>query len=570
MVYSSVSMRFLCVMLVSIFAAPSWAQSDGVGAAQTNVQVQSLGQVEPFEVGALAGIPYEMPKRQWQGTGADIAARLMSDLPERGVSPLLNRLAASVLISPSTPPIDGAGDMMLASLRLASVYRLGQLDAVINLAERSPGGLSDPENAAIATQAFLALGKDTEACETAIRLQNGRGAVFWLKVRAFCLAREGRTAAAELTADLVLEADPDDIDFLLSLNRMLRRDQQPVKPINALELAMARFAGAPIDLAEAPFSLKSAFLDAPGLGGLETARMMAAAGLLSSEKLAMLYMNWNDPALPVPDLTEAPAQNEVVEDDFAHSDAEEAPQIDDEAMLAFALSQSDPARAALIYQSAARASNDHARAKAIFAGLRHEKDLGAFFATAQLYAPLLARTDPESLQGDAAMARTFAYALLVAGRPMQARAFVFAAGDEDTRRLLRLYEKGYALADFDKAKNIDLTYTDLMAFYGLGVPLTDGLRDYVFTHSADREEVAPCRAGAMVAIMDGAAHKARAASFLRAALILADSGFDGVEAQCGSTVVAAFKAMGYEDLARQAALEMMLGPRLRTLNTLSE
>jgi hypothetical protein len=109
-----------------------------------------------------------------------------------------------------------------------------------------------------------------------------------------------------------------------------------------------------------------------------------------------------------------------------------------------------------------------------------------------------------------------------------------------------------------------------MAFYGLGVPLTDGLRDFVFNYSADNEETAPCRSGAMVAIMDGARHKARAASFLRTALMLTDGGFDGIEPQCGGAVISAFKTMGYEDLARQAALEMMLGPRLRTLNALSE
>jgi hypothetical protein len=586
------SSRFAVMLIAALYylgAAPAMAQTQEpatlpaieptaplptTSAAQVQVQVQSLGQVEPFRVGALSGIPFKMPMQQWQGTSAEIAAQLMSDLPEIGASPLLNRLAASVLISPSNPPKGGKGDMSLASLRLASVYRLGQLQAVINLAERSPGGLSDPENAAIATRAFLALGQESNACETAIRLQNGRGAVFWLKVRAFCLAREGRTAAAELTADLVLEADPEDVDFLLALNRMLRKDKTVIKPINALELAMARFSNAPIDLAEAPFSLKSAMIEAEGEVGLDAARMMAAAGLLNADALAQIYLGW--PGLPASEpATTVPEETQNTPETLAMQPPPEdiqSPADRDAALLALALAKSGAPRAALLYQSVMRASTPAGLAKAAYEGLGQEKELGDFLAAARLYAPLLQDISTRNLPLDKTMGRLFVYAALAAERPDLAKAFT----NVDTaplQRFLALTQNNITLADLNfhaESKDTNLAYTDLMALWALGAPLDDQHRRFLFNQTIDNEEFSHCRAGAMAAITDGARHKARAASFLRAALMLADTGFDRVEPQCGANVISALKTMGYGGLARQAALEMMLGPRLQRAINLHE
>ena len=547
-------------------------------AAQVQVQVQSLGQVEPFRVGALAGIPFKMPMQQWQGTSAEIAAQLMSDLPEIGASPLLNRLAASVLISPSTPPKGGKGDMALASLRLASVYRLGQLQAVINLAERSPGGLSDPENAAIATRAFLALGQESNACETAIRLQNGRGAVFWLKVRAFCLAREGRTAAAELTADLVLEADPEDVDFLLALNRMVHKDKTVIKPINALELAMARFSNAPIDLAEAPFSLKSAMVEAEGEVGLDAARMMAAAGLLNTDALAQIYLSWpglplSEPATAGTDITQNAPEAEAPP---PSPEDTQSPEESDAALLALALAKAGAPRAALLYQSAFRASTPAGLAKAAYEGLGQEKELGAFLAAARLYTPLLQDVAGRNLPLSEAMSRLFVYAAMAAERPDLAKTFANAT-PPSMQRFLALAQNNITLENLSfqtqshpQSKDTNLAYTDLVTLWALGADLDDQHRRFLFNQTIDNEEFAHCRAGARAAITDGARHKARAASFLRTALMLADTGFDHIAPECGANVISALKTMGYEELARQAALEMMLGPRLQRAANLHE
>jgi hypothetical protein len=537
--------RTILFSLASVFAPLAVAQTP------PQVQVQSLQQVEPFRVGPDRGIPYIMPREQWRGTRAAIAARLMSDLPEFGASPLLNRLAVSVLVSPSVAPSGGATDKTLASLRMASIYRLGQLQAVITLAERSPGGLSDPENAAIATRAFLALGQESNACETAIRLQEGRDAVFWLKIRAFCLAREGRRAAAELTADLVLEADPDDIDFMLALDQMLKKKTAKTSPVTALELAMARFSGAEINADGAPFSLIQAFAETPGPTGLEASRKIAATGLLPPQTLAKTYQMVS--GLPERDETQDETSSEEAQD-FA--------------LLAQALKEKGAKRAALIYQSAERALTPTGRLRAINAGLGNAQTLGGFFAAAHLYAPLLSEIAPERTIPSEAMQHRIAYALLIAGKAEQAKALL-AADDREMQRLMVLAAPVIALPKdalgedvHTQKKTENLAFIDLMALYALGAPLDDEDRDFLFNHVTDREEFAPCRPGALSALDDGARNKARAASFLRAALMLADSGFDGINPQCGATVIRAFKTMGYDVLARQAALEMMLAPRL--------
>ncbi len=547
-------------------AAPVFAQN--VSQAPTRVIVQSLGQVEPFKVGANTAIPFTMSPLQWRGTSAQSASRLMSDLPEAGSSPLLNQLAASVLISPSAPPAGGQGNVELASLRLASAYRLGLLDAVINLAERSPGGLSDPENAAIATRAFLALGQDDKACETALRLQNGRDAVFWLKVRAYCLARQGRTGAAELTADLVLEADPDDIDFMLALNRMLNKDSTQAAPINALELAMARFAGAPITLDQAPLSLKSAMAKTQSPVGLDAARQIAALGLMRPGTLSDLYLAW--PGLPAPKVDQA-SDEEIQGPQPAQSPAQ-----NDASLLVIALAQDGAARPALLYQSAHYASTAQGLANAIFEGLRYEKELGGFIASAQLYAPLLEKLSTDQLALNDAMRLYFMYALIAADRSNTAQQY--ALSDDATSQRLFAIQPGAGKTLNEawdtqselQGPNADLIYSDLVALLALGAQLNDDQRNFLFNHIIDSQEFSPCRAGARAAILDGARHGARGPSFLRAALMLAESGFDRVAPQCGAAVISAFREMGYQGLAKKAAREMMLAPRLHHLRRLNE
>ncbi len=540
--------------LIWLCANATLAQSP---AQQTQVQMQALGQVESFQVGASAGIPFAMNARQWRGTNVDVAISLISDLPEVGASPLLNRLAASVLMSPSDPPTGTRHKSALSSLRIASVYRLGLLDTVIDLAERSPGGLSDPENAAIATRAFLALGRDSDACETAVRLQTGRDAVFWLKVRAFCFAREGRQAAAELTAGLALEADPDDADFLLVLGRMLDKDTATARPINALEFAMARFTGASIDLGDAPFALHSAMAKTQTPAGLIAARRKAIAGLMDAGALAQLYMNW--PGLITDDIVSTDADEAVATEEAGDQ------QGNDDDLLAIVIASEEGVRDALIYQSAVLARTDVGRANAIYEGLRHEKELGGFLAASRLYAPLLVELSQSEEQQNTPR-RLFFYALLAANHHAHAQSFINT--DDPAMTRLSNLSSGTRLAAIADEDTVDagrarLAYVDLMTLVALGTPLHASHRDFLFTYRPDSEDFASCTAGARAVIAGGAAQGVHAASFLRSALMLADSGFDKLAPECGATVIRAFKVMGYDDLARQAALEMMLGQRLR-------
>ncbi len=562
-------------------AAPALTQD--AAAEPGAVQVQRLEQVEPFQVGARTGIAFAMPVQQWRGSNAAIATALISDLPQAGASPVLNRLAASVLLSPSAPPAGGKGNGALTSLRLAGVYRLGALDAVIDLAERSPGGLSDPENAAIASRAFLALGREDKACETAARLQKGRGAVFWLKLRAFCLARQGKTAAAELSADLATEADPDDTDFLLALNRMLRKDTSPVKPISALELAMARAAGAPVDLAEAPLALHSAMVHTKGLQGIAAARHVAQTGMLEPQVLARLYLSWpgaNAQPAAATASTPASAGNGATADpgksgpDLTGPD-QSGPDDGGAALLQQALEAQGDARAALLYQSAAKATDDTVRARAIAEALRHEGSFAGFLFSARLYAPLLQKLTPDDAQ-EGSLRTLFSYALLAAGRPKQARLFAQPGADAPDPAMARLFAlDGTRPLALPKAADGDATstaaatrllYSDLMALGALGKPLAPPARQFLFTHVADTDEFAPCAAGARAAIRYGAARKVRAATVLRAALMLADSGFDQAAPECGAVAIRALARLGQGRAAHDAALEMMLGPRWRALD----
>ena len=566
--------------------APEKGPEKALDAVPGKVQVQSLGAVEPFQVGARGNIAFAVSTRQWRAANARVAAQLISSLPEAGASPLLNQLVTSVLLSPSEPPPGGKADAALASLRLGSVYRMGQLEAVIDLAERSPGGLSDPENAAIATRAFLALGRDGRACETASRLKTGRAAVFWLKVRAFCQARRGHAAAAQLSADLAMEADPEDADFLLALNHMLNKDTSPVQPINALELAMARFAGAPVKLDGAPLALVSAMARAPGATGIAAARRLGANGLLPTAALARLYLAWPEPE---PEKTPAEPPQEPApparEPGAAAADApppEEVPEDKGVALLARAQEAKGPARAALFYQSAVHSADARIKSDAIAGGLELEKTFAGFVFAARLYGPLLQALPPDAVEAPARR-RLFAYALLAARRMGKARAFV-PPDDADMTRLLAIFSGkplsamgtlgGDSQDDMaDKANDeaqARQIYIDLMALSALHRPLQAAHRTFLFAWHGDAQDFAPCPAGARAAIREGAQMKSRAATMVRAALMLADSGFDQAAPECGAAVIGALDGLGYGRAARRGALEMMLGPRWRRMQAAHE
>lgn len=240
--------------------------------AQDGIEVERLDALDPLEVSLpQAGLD----NRLWSGTGRDQAAAVLSRLPGPDTDPytseVLAAAARSVLMSGGQPPAGGRGDAELARLRVERLLAAAGAEDSFDLLERTPGINRLPELARWHADLGLAIGETERACRTADALIDGRDTAYWLRVRAFCLALQGQSAAAELTAELARsQSDDDGFEarlFALTLGTPVPADQAGSE--TALQWAMSRhLASAGEDGAAvadtAPAWLKNAAHDAAG------------------------------------------------------------------------------------------------------------------------------------------------------------------------------------------------------------------------------------------------------------------------------------------------------------------
>lgn len=182
----------------------------GTALAQDPIEVERLDALDPLEVG-LPGAA--MSNRLWAGTDRAMAQAVLSRLPaaEGGgyTSETLAEIARSVLVSGGRPPAGGRGDAELAALRIDRLLAAAGADDTFDLLERTPGVNRTPALARWHAELAFATGNSERACRTADAMTQGREDAYWLRVRAYCLALDGRDGAAELTAELARSQEPD-------------------------------------------------------------------------------------------------------------------------------------------------------------------------------------------------------------------------------------------------------------------------------------------------------------------------------------------------------------------------
>ncbi|MBR9826494.1 MAG: hypothetical protein GYB36_11930 [Alphaproteobacteria bacterium] len=226
--------------LLSI-AAPAWAQDGPESRAPVGIEVQSLEALDPMEVG-LPGAALSMT--MWDGSNAASARAALASLPDAATgsypAQALSELARSVLVSGGYPPSGARGDTALAVLRADRLVAASGVYDGFDLLERTPNLNRIPELARWHAELALAAMEFDRACYTANALLDGRDAPYWLRVRAVCLALEGQSSAAELTAELAggVEADPlfDRLLFAFTLEQGL--EGEPVEVRTGLDLAL--------------------------------------------------------------------------------------------------------------------------------------------------------------------------------------------------------------------------------------------------------------------------------------------------------------------------------------------
>ena len=183
----------------------------GSALAQQPIEVERLDALDPLEVG-LSGAG--LGNGLWAGTDRDLAVAALGALPSAGDgrygSEAVSDLARAVLATGGQPPAGGRGDSDLAALRIDRLVAASSASDAFDLLERTPGINRAPQLARWHAELGFATGNPDRACRTADALIEGRDTAYWLRARAFCLALQDRSAAAELTAELARSQGEDD------------------------------------------------------------------------------------------------------------------------------------------------------------------------------------------------------------------------------------------------------------------------------------------------------------------------------------------------------------------------
>lgn len=176
----------LCVLAIFALSAPAHAQS---------IEIGQLDAAKAFAPGI--DIPGALESEAWQGTSAERAARLLSELPADQTNPIVRDMLRRVVLSGLVPPT-GADDVF-ERRRIMAAQELATPDEYARFVARNPAA-RDP---ALRVDAYIARGDLSAACDISDAIQQGRGESAWIRLRAACHDMRDETARADLARDIL-------------------------------------------------------------------------------------------------------------------------------------------------------------------------------------------------------------------------------------------------------------------------------------------------------------------------------------------------------------------------------
>jgi hypothetical protein len=189
----------------------------GAAAAQSgSISVGALPDLDAWSVSGLARGETPYPRGVWaRADPIALAAALDRIAAQQPYSPAGQGIARRLLASPAGAPQGAALD--LAGQRFAALGRLGAADALARMIPAAPDAAGSPAIAQFAAQAELARGRVNEACARIARAQGEPQPPFAARVRAYCFASAGETAAADLALEVARSAKAADSWFIAAL-----------------------------------------------------------------------------------------------------------------------------------------------------------------------------------------------------------------------------------------------------------------------------------------------------------------------------------------------------------------
>lgn len=173
------------------------------------VEVTQLAAPDAFSTAARdTGLPADL----WRGAAVETARTVLPLLAGHPMSPAAQSLARRVLATGAKGPDGSAGDEALTGARASALIALGDVAGAARILDRAPGLDRNGDLARAAAESALLAGDAARACAVANGLTEGRGEVYWLRLRAYCQAVAGQKDQAQLTVDLA-QAQGKDVVF---------------------------------------------------------------------------------------------------------------------------------------------------------------------------------------------------------------------------------------------------------------------------------------------------------------------------------------------------------------------
>jgi hypothetical protein len=531
----------LAVVVLAAGAAAS-AQTISVGELSAAIDPWTAAGMTPGEGGLRPDL--------WRGSDAGVIAPALQRLKAQPGSPTALSLARRTLLSGGGAPANAAPDLALLRVDRAAAFATPEM--IVALADRYPGIDRAPTVAIAAAEGLIAAARQDAACTRAARFASGADAAsYFLKLRAYCFARAGDVAAANLNLDIARAADGADAWFSQALGG--RTGAYAGRPPagryrTALEAAISSYAGLAPDmraLAAAPGLALSALAThpdtAPGLR-IEAAQRAAALDVIGPARHAEALTAG---LAGLAGLTPAP----VIPGPAA----------------SFAAVRDAP--------GAATATEADSKAALIAAALEATTSYAGFAAAARLY-----RADLQSIAPSEALsahARIFAEAALATYDPPGALAWRRVAANLDPQIAAQIDLAVAALSGLTD----DLAATalenrlavaatpaqhraamrDVMLGLALGMPQTSTVQRFMI-----QNEVAPGARVDLSLLANLVMTSRRAAvaeTALLAALMLQNGGVGRLDPIDAAQLIRALREVDLEDDARQLAIEAMLAAR---------
>lgn len=226
----------LCASLL-LNAAPAAAQP---------VEVVPLAAPDAFSTpGRDTGLPADL----WRGASAETLSKVLPLLGTKPLSPAAARLARRVLATGAPAPAGVGDDPAVVGARASALIALGDPQAAGTILARAAGLERNAALSQAAAESALLAGDEQRACAIAERLGEGRGQIYWLRLRAYCQALAGETAQAQLTFDLAQAQARDAVYGRLMAAKLAGSPPGAASLRNGLDLALSRSLG--LDLAAA-------------------------------------------------------------------------------------------------------------------------------------------------------------------------------------------------------------------------------------------------------------------------------------------------------------------------------